>query len=108
MAWENRGLGRYFYRKKRIGDSVVSEYIGAGHLGELAAEIDAKKRQAAIAVREALREAQARENLTDAQIDELIAAGQDYVQAVLLASGRRLHKRSEWRRKRGGSTQGNH
>ena len=29
MGWENRGGKRYYYRKKRIGRKVSSEYLGA-------------------------------------------------------------------------------
>ena len=39
MGWETRGNGKYYYRKRRIGDKVVSEYVGTGPGAELIAEL---------------------------------------------------------------------
>jgi hypothetical protein len=35
MALEWRGTNQYFYKKKRIGDRVVSEYYGGGMVASL-------------------------------------------------------------------------
>ena len=45
MAWEKRGNNSYYYQKRRIGDRVVSDYIGAGPVAEMIALTDADERQ---------------------------------------------------------------
>ena len=35
MALEKRGRELFYYKKRRVGKSVVSEYCGAGSLGQL-------------------------------------------------------------------------
>ena len=38
MAWEERNGNRYFYRKRRVGDRVISEYVGGDFMAEFIAE----------------------------------------------------------------------
>ena len=40
MAWEARGNKSYYYRKRRIGRRVVSEYVGSSETAELIAGMD--------------------------------------------------------------------
>lgn len=40
MGWEQRNGQRYYYRKKREGGHVVSQYMGAGAIADLFALID--------------------------------------------------------------------
>lgn len=100
MAWEKRGERWYYYRKRREGDRVVSEYVGGGELGELGATLDALdreerqlERQRVKAWKEWVRA------ITKAGIDaeEMIQA---LSSAWLLAQGYHTHK-GQWRRKRG-------
>ena len=44
MTWENRGNNRYYYRMKRKGDRVVSEYYGNGPFAEMLAVEDEHER----------------------------------------------------------------
>ena len=39
MGWEKRGNGLYYYRKKRMGQRVVSEYMGTGLFGSIVFQI---------------------------------------------------------------------
>jgi hypothetical protein len=47
MGWEERNGKLYYYRKKRIGNTVVSEYIGSGPLVDLLAQEDLLEREMA-------------------------------------------------------------
>ena len=40
MAFENRHGNSYYYRKKRDGNRVISEYLGCGELAYLIAQFD--------------------------------------------------------------------
>lgn len=40
MAWERRRQGWFYYRSKRIGDSIVKQYFGNGALASLIAHQD--------------------------------------------------------------------
>ncbi len=44
MGWERRGQTLYYYRKKRVGKRVFSQYGGCGEIGQLNAALDAKQR----------------------------------------------------------------
>jgi hypothetical protein len=99
MGWETRGNVRYYYRKSRAGGRVVSEYVGAGPLGDLRAAFDAEDRQA-----RALQRCQARrEQAQDAQaarlLAELGAVVRQAVGAELRTAGYHQH-RGQWRRQR--------
>jgi nucleotide-binding universal stress UspA family protein len=95
MAWEQRGSRNYYYRKRRLGDQVVSEYIGAGELAGHAAALDALERQ----LRRAERKAWQSRRSFDAQIDELCDLISALASATLLAAGYHRHK-GQWRRNR--------
>ncbi|MBF6590684.1 MAG: hypothetical protein IVW57_09155 [Ktedonobacterales bacterium] len=101
MGWETRQHGgRYYTRSRKVNGRVVREYVGAGVVGELAAqrdELERAKRQA-----EAARLQRER-----AQLAERDALMRDYCQQVdalmraeLRAAGYHQHDRGEWRRRR--------
>lgn len=96
MAWQ----GDYYYRKRRQGDTVVSEYVGTGSPAELAAEQDKRERLQAAAKRELFKRQAAEQDDIDAMVDTVAGAYAALVDAVLLANGYRQHKRHEWRLKR--------
>src|SRR5262245_46845586 len=100
MGWEQRSNGQYYYKKRRIGVRVVSEYIGAGGLAEAIARIeqlDQQRRQLDRAIDRA-----ALEEMTegDSQADEFTAVINYIVTAALLATGHYQHKRGAWRKRR--------
>jgi len=100
MGWETRNGNRYYYRKRRQGGRVVSEYVGSGDLAGLASELDDIERQQ----REAERDEWRRQVQADRELDQEIAALAEQVKALtaaaLLASG--CHKPwRKWRVMRG-------
>ena len=44
MSWEYRGNNKYYYRKKRLGNRIVSEYVGRGEVAEMIAASDVMNR----------------------------------------------------------------
>lgn len=105
MGWETRRGKRYYYRKKRIGGRVVSEYAGAGEIAELGARLDAIER----AEREDARAAIRRERQEIAEQDRLARELGDLAQALaraaLLAGGAHTHK-GQWRKRKKRDGQG--
>ena len=95
MAWEGRSGRTYYYRKYRLGDQVVSEYVGAGQLAETAAALDTLEKE----LRRAEREAWEARLALDARIDELCDLLSTLACAALLAAGCHRH-RGQWRKKR--------
>ena len=99
MGWERRGNGRYYYRKRRLGSRVVSEYVGAGECGDAAARRDALVR----AERERMQQEQIRERERLLALEQAGAGAEDHVHLVmrawLLAAGYHTHK-GQWRRRR--------
>ena len=101
MAWEDRGGRDYYYRKKRIGNRVISEYIGTGFLAELSAEMDeerkAQREQEQLVWKKMKEEVKTMENELDSTGDLIRAL----VRANLLLAGYHPHK-GQWRKRRNG------
>jgi hypothetical protein len=99
MAWEKRGNGLYYYRKRREGRRIVSEYIGIGELAEAIAAFDSLDRQE----REVERQRRQRELDRDRgfarDIDAVCELIRGLTTAVMLATGHHTHK-GTWRRRR--------
>lgn len=97
MAWQNG----YYYRKKRIGKRIISEYQGTGYAGLLASLQDKEAREKR-EEEQALHKAQIeKESAIDREIDAIGAKVDTLVTALFLASGYRQHKR-QWRQRRNG------
>jgi hypothetical protein len=96
MAWE-RG---YYYRVRKVNGRVVREYVGAGKVAEMAAQLDALERHQREA--EKARERVAREDLEalDASLNDLNDLAELLARAALVCAGFRQHNRGEWRRQR--------
>ena len=100
MAWEQRGNGSYYYRKRREGNRVYSEYIGGGILGIYASIMDQDQ--------QAKREAERQQLLAEKEVDLELQSVVDEVgeqcrvllTAILLTAGYHTHK-YQWRKRRG-------
>ena len=99
MAWELRGGRRYYYRKRRDGKRVVSEYIGAGEMAELIALIDRDEYGQMCWNHEKWR--MEKEDLAklDNQQKKLAQLTRQILRASLLLKGYHPHK-GQWRKKR--------
>jgi hypothetical protein len=96
VGWE-RG---YYYRVRKVNGRVVREYVGAGEVGKLVAEMDALEREQR--QWEALERRQEKDDLQalDAEMKALNERIDLAARAVLLAAGFHQHKRGEWRKRR--------
>ena len=101
MAWERRaGGGLYYVRKRRVNGRVVSEYVGTGLSGALAADMDAQERAEREAMREALRAVQTEWENIDARVDEACQTTTRMTKLALVLAGYHQHHRGEWRKRR--------
>ena len=101
MAWEKRGAGTYYYRKRRIGGRVVSEYAGPGVVGELTALHEERDRRERAEQREAERRAREGMRALDRQADEVAELIRALTRGMLLVTGHHTHK-GQWRKRRDG------
>ena len=99
MGWENRNGRRYYYRKRREGGRVVSEYVGNGLAGEIAEIFDAEDRCENEYKRHQLREQKASEQAIDSQTGEVEKYTWTITRACLLLAGYHTHK-GQWRKLR--------
>ena len=97
MAYRRNG---YYYRSRREAGRVVTDYLGAGMSGQLAAELDEAERAER---REERRKCQ-HEIEFDSRLDKNVRVVTDaikaFTDAVLLCSGHHKH-RGTWRKRRG-------
>ena len=99
MAWEDRNGRRYYYRKRREGGSVVSEYVGTGLAGEIAEIFDVEDRREAEYKQREIRKQKASVQAIDSQVGEVEKYTRAITRACLLLSGYHTHK-GQWRRLR--------
>ena len=101
MAWEDRNGNPYYYRKRREGKRVVSEYVGPGLIGQMAAELDAEDRLERGCARANLVKQRTETKAIDQQVRDVESQIRTLTRAFLLAAGYHPHKR-QWRKKRNG------
>ena len=94
-----RELG-YCYRARKVGGRVVRQYVGAGRVAELAAQVDARERDRRRREADRRRQERAELDALDDQLKALAEATDLATRAALLAAGYHQHKRGEWRRRR--------
>jgi hypothetical protein len=99
MGWENRNGKRFYYRKRRQGRRVISEYIGSGPIAEFMATIVKGERQDLAAQRMKKKQDFDRVLNEDRELDTACELVRDLTRWILLASGYHAHKR-QWRRRR--------
>jgi hypothetical protein len=101
MGLETRRGNLYYYRKRRDGARVVSEYVGGGHVAALCSQLDAAERAEGEAKRAALRGEREAGEALDNLLDAIGAALKTAAACELTAAGCHKH-RGQWRVIRGG------
>jgi hypothetical protein len=96
VAWKNG----YYYRNKRIGGKVVTEYIGNDLYAHLAQLQDDEKRQEAQAQRQEWQATVDAEQALDTMLDEVTALVNAYAGAVMLVNGYHVSANRVWRKRR--------
>lgn len=99
MAWEYRGARAYYYRKRWQNGRVISEYVGPGLVGRLAAFHDQTDRAQAAHEREEFRAAKAKQRELDRAVDGFGELVRSLTREELQAAGYHQHK-GQWRRRR--------
>jgi len=93
--------GGYWYRSRRNGGQVETEYLGAGILGQYAATIDAEEQERRREEREAQAAERQAQAAIDRRLDEAGAELRGLLREVLQAAGYHQHK-GTWRKRRDG------
>jgi hypothetical protein len=101
MAWEDRNGSMYYYRKRREGNRVVSEYMGGGLSGQFAEILDMEDRQEVERKRRELNKQKRQAAPIDNKVDEIEEYTRNITQAYLLLAGYHTHK-GQWRKRRDG------
>ena len=97
MAWETRGNNSYYYRKKRVGQRVVSEYVGSGLLADFAALLDEDEREKREYERQLWNEEMAADKELINQVNDAMKVIRQITAVACVAGGCYQHKR-QWRR----------
>jgi hypothetical protein len=99
MALERRGNRTYYYRKRRVGRRVVSEYAGSGEEAVLGERLDRCGRMAAEWQRQCGREELANTAAGEQPTRDLSVLVSGLTKLALVEAGCHTHK-GTWRRRR--------
>src|SRR4051812_12395459 len=97
MAWKRIGNHSYFYRSRRDGGRVTSEYVGRGESGVLSARLDQLDRRERAEEKAEGEEAEREERA----IRDWFEAVEAVATGAMLAAGFHKHH-GQWRRTRHG------
>jgi hypothetical protein len=101
MAWARRGSKVYFYRSRRVGDRVLTEYLGTGPAAHLAASLAERRKADRQALADARQQFQACWDSAADQLRRLAVETNGLVATALSVSGYHCYDR-RWRRRRSG------
>ncbi len=104
MGLEQRGNNFYYYRKRRVGRRVRTEYVGGGELAHLISCLEKLEREQRDEERRREKARRAELKAGDQALDEFDTLISTLVQGILVAGGYHTHK-GQWRRKRHGKQQ---
>jgi hypothetical protein len=106
MGWEDRNGNAYYYRKRREGKRVVSEYVGNGLIAQIAQVTDMEERAEIENKRAELREQKELAQVIDSQVNKVEQYARVITRGHLLLAGYHTHK-AQWRKRRNGRSKDN-
>jgi hypothetical protein len=99
MGIEYRNGKPYFYRKRRKGGKVISEYAGSGALAEIIALLEEENQDKKENRRQAQKKKEAKYKRSELELTQLQQITNELFTSVALANGYHKPKR-QWRKKR--------
>ncbi len=87
MGWERRGDVYCLYHTRRVGGRVVKDYLGSGHVAQLAADVIAEARDHRASIIQARKAEQDRLDELDGAVDRLDRVSDLMMEAALAAGG---------------------
>jgi hypothetical protein len=96
MAWEYHSNCSYYYQKLRIGDRVISRYLGNGPAAHAAARAQEAKRRRRERWKARIEQLRA----LDSALDDLCRQSDIVAAAALQAAGFHRQNYGPWRKKR--------
>ena len=99
MGWESRRGGRYYYRKRRYGRHVISDYVGRGEWVDALASLELADRMGRAVERDERQNEAIQDQADEAALDAVTTLFETMTAGFLLAAGCHTH-RGIWRRKR--------
>lgn len=103
MGLEVRKNGVYYYKKRRVGSKVVSEYVGTGLQADMATLDQAFENRDKSKKKAEKEQIKARFQASNRQFKEAEKLIRALTRATLIVNGYHTHKR-QWRRQRGNPT----
>jgi hypothetical protein len=100
VAWEKRGVHRYYDRGIRRDGRTEKVYVGTGPAAELAARLDARARRDRAAAEQALMAERDRRTPAELATRDFESACDLLESAILIAAGYHRHRSGPWRRRR--------
>jgi hypothetical protein len=97
MGWEKRHGKLYYYTKERIGNRVISQYVGCSETARLIGQFEQLRREERAEQRAAVLAEVERIEAEDQEAEEILARVDLLVTDFLLSSGFHQHK-GQWRR----------
>lgn len=98
MGWESRGNGRYYYRKRREGRRVVSEYV-SDRVAPLIEMMDVEERSERERLRQTARIQREQFRVASQAVDEVSRWVRLMTEQTLIENGFHRHK-GQWRKQR--------
>ncbi|HWD39460.1 MAG TPA: hypothetical protein VG944_11465 [Fimbriimonas sp.] len=100
MGLERRGNGFAYYRKRRIGDRVVSEYAGCGQMALIIHKMDQLDREQAKLNKQQQTAGDEEEIADELQLIEYCESVGQAISSVIEESGYHRQNRGPWRRRK--------
>src|SRR5438046_2302284 len=97
MGWQH---GCYYVRNVKQAGRVVTEYVGGGKLGQLAALMDADHRAQRSEQAETWKSAKSQWAALDRELADFCRFTDVLLRLTLRAAGYHQHDRGEWRKRR--------